>query len=279
MKTLLLKDKLFCIDKPIVMGVVNITKDSFFANSRAQSEKEILHKVEKHISEGAHIIDIGAQSTRPGAEMKNEKDELEQIVLALKLIKKHFKIPVSVDTFHSEIAKITIEEGADLINDVSGGQQDSEMFKVLSQKKIPFICGHLKGDITEMLSKKNTTYKNIVLEIAEYFKQKKELALQHGIHDIIFDIGFGFSKLMKDNYLLIKNLEVFKTLFDNILMVGVSRKSSIFKLLDIKPEEALNGTTVLHSLALLNGADILRVHDVKEAIETVKIIEYYKSIQ
>ena len=259
------------LSTPKVMGIINVTPDSFFSGSRV-SDSDFLKRVEKMLSEGADFIDIGGYSTRPGALEVSEKEEINRVVGALKLLQKEFSssVKVSVDTFRSEVARQSLEHGASLINDISAGKIDEKMWDVVAQYQVPYIVMHMRGTPQTMMQ--NTDYQDIVQEMMFYFSECKEKAQQYGINDLIIDPGFGFSKTLEQNYEVLQKLDYFQNLNCPVL-VGMSRKSMLYKLLGTSPEEALNATTSVHTIALLKGANILRVHDVKEAVEVVKIVQ------
>lgn len=256
------------IEKPVVMGIINLTPDSFYKSSRAESIKAIIEKAGQMLEEGATFLDIGAFSTRPGAQQVSEAEELDRLLPAIKEITNHFpEAYISVDTFRTEIAGRAIDVGASLINDISAGS-DPAMFNLIKDRQVPYIIMHMRGPVTRMME--NTTYDNLLEEIQQYL-QKKLISLRElNIMDVIVDPGLGFSKTLDQNYEILKNLAYFEAL-GAPLMVGVSRKSMIYNLLEITPDEALIGTSVANFAALEKGARILRVHDVKEAIETIKI--------
>ncbi len=254
---------------PKVMGIINVTPDSFYDGGKTFSEKEILKQAEKMLSENATFLDIGGYSTRPGATNVSENEEIKRVVSAIESILKKFPAAlISVDTFRSEVAKKAIENGAALINDVSGGTLDAEMFKTVAKLKVPYILMHMRG--TPKTMTKLTDYKNVTVEILKDLSEKIALARAEGINDIIVDPGFCFSKKREQSFEILNNLELFQNLEVPIL-VGVSRKSMIYKTLETSAENALNGTTSLNTIALQKGANILRVHDVKEAVECVKL--------
>ena len=254
---------------PKVMGIINVTPDSFYDGGKTFSEKEILKQAEKMLSENATFLDIGGYSTRPGATNVSENEEIKRVVSAIESILKKFPAAlISVDTFRSEVAKKAIENGAALINDVSGGTLDAEMFKTVAKLKVPYILMHMRG--TPKTMTKLTDYKNVTVEILKDLSEKIALARTEGINDIIVDPGFGFAKKREQSFEILNNLELFQNLEVPIL-VGVSRKSMIYKTLETSAENALNGTTSLNTIALQKGANILRVHDVKEAVECVKL--------
>ncbi len=255
---------------PIVMGVVNVTPDSFYDGGKMQDEKVLLTSVEKMIADGASIIDVGAVSTRPGAQMISTKIELGRLLPAVQAVRKNFpEIPISIDTFRSWVAVRVIDEiGSVIVNDVSGGTLDSKMFETMGKLGIPYILSHIQG--TPQTMQDDPQYTDIIKDISTYFSEKVKKLTKVGVKDIIIDPGFGFGKTVENNFELLNRLDSFKV-FQLPVMVGVSRKSMIWKALETDAENALNGTTVANSMALLGGADILRVHDVKEAVEAVKI--------
>lgn len=269
--TINLAGELIDLTSPVVMGIINVTPDSFYEGSRYQSEKNIVERAAKIIEDGGRIIDIGAYSTRPGAKAISVEEELDRLIPAIKAIRFNFpEFPLSLDTFRSEVAKITIDEyGPCIVNDISGGTMDEDMFETVARMQVPYILMHMKGTPGNM--QKNPVYSDVVKEIILFFsKQMQQLKLL-GVNDVIIDPGFGFGKLPVHNYELMNRLDSFK-IFQLPMMVGVSRKAMIWRLLEIAPEESLNGTTALNTLALLGGADILRVHDVKEAVQVCKIV-------
>jgi dihydropteroate synthase len=258
------------VENPLVMGILNITPDSFYAGSRRMTENSWLLAAEKMVADGADILDIGGQSTRPGSERISVDEELNRIIPVIKKLRQHFpEIILSVDTYQSLVAKQAVDAGASMVNDISGGEMDPEMLKVVGALSVPYICMHMQGQPENM--QKKPVYDNVVSELLDFFLRKKVQCRDAGIHDLILDPGFGFGKTIAHNFQLLHNLGVFK-ITGLPVMAGLSRKSTIYKTLDITPEEALNGTTVLNTIAILNGADILRVHDVKEAKEAIKIV-------
>ena len=264
-------DKDINLSHKIVMAILNVTPDSFYDGGVNVTERTWLQKVEQHISDGAEIIDIGAVSTRPGAAEVNQDEELERLIPTIKSILKHFpETIISVDTYRSEVAHAVIQEGACMINDISGGTFDPEIFNVVAHAQLPYIIMHIKGTPGNM--QKDPRYKDVTEEVYDFLHQQTKKASQVGVSNIIWDPGFGFGKTVEHNYQLMKDLRQFKAP-GHPLLVGISRKSMINAVLGTKPATALNGTSVLNTFALLNGADILRVHDVKEAIEVVKLIE------
>ena len=275
MKTINIKGELLELSQPIVMGILNITPDSFFAESRKQGEQEIVTRVAEIVTQGGKIVDIGAQSTRPSSTLLSSKEEIERLKPVLNIINKEFPDAIlSVDTFYSDVARFCVEEhGVDIINDISGGEMDKNMFDTVASLNVPYILMHMRG--TPQTMSQLTDYNNLVQDIFYYFSKKiAELHLK-GVNDIIIDPGFGFSKTIAQNYELMASLKGF-SIFDLPLLVGISRKKMIYNLIDSTAEESLNGTSILNTFALQNGADILRVHDVKEAVEAVKITEKLK---
>ena len=255
---------------PVVMGVVNVTPDSFYDGGKMQDEKVMLSAVEKMVVQGVSIIDIGAVSTKPGSQMASTKIELGRLLPAVQSIRKNFpKIPLSIDTFRSWVAVRVIDEiGPIIVNDISGGTLDSKMFETIGKLKVPYILSHILGTPRNM--QENPQYEDIIKDISTYFSEKVKRLTKLGVTDVILDPGFGFGKTLEHNFELLNRLDSFKV-FQLPVMAGLSRKSMIWKALEVNPEEALNGTTVANTMALLGGADILRVHDVKEAVEAVKI--------
>lgn len=265
------KERSFDLSEPRIMGILNITPDSFFDGGRYFDTEIAIRQAEKMILEGADIIDLGAMSTRPGARAVSEGEEWGRIIEILPDLRKLFPgIMISVDTYRAEIARLAVSEGADIINDISGGQMDDQMFETIAKLHVPYIMMHIQG--TPSIMQLKPEYKDVTLEISEFFKTNlQKLASLGKTENIILDPGFGFGKTISHNYQLMNDLSVFKKL-GCALMVGVSRKSMIYKLLGNSPEESLNGTTIANTIALMNGVDILRVHDVKEAKEAVRIV-------
>ena len=270
--TININGTLLDLSTPKIMGILNITPDSFYDGGVFNSDKKILNQVEKMISEGADMIDIGGYSSRPGANEVNIDDEIDRVIPAIELIKNKFgDTIISIDTFRSKVAKKAINAGASIINDISSGDLDSEMFNCVAKLKVPYIMMHMKGSPNNM--QKNPEYENVIVEIVKNLSNKLFLAKKAGIIDVIIDPGFGFGKTATHNYSILKNLSFFKELGCPIL-VGISRKSMIYKLLDKNPENALNGTTCLNTISIINGAKILRVHDVKEAKEVITLTNF-----
>ena len=270
--------RLMDLSEPQVMGILNVTPDSFYAGSRSETEKDIVQRLHQIIDEGASIIDIGGYSSRPNAEHISAEEEMKRLRNGLEIIRKHSpNTVVSVDTFRADVAKMCVEEyGVAIINDISAGQMDEEMFPTIAKLGVPYIIMHMKGTPQDM--QVSPKYDHFLKEIFYYFSEKVQKLRDLGVKDIIIDPGFGFGKTLEHNYELMNHLEEF-SLFELPLLVGVSRKSMIYKLLGTTPEEALNGTTALHTIALLKGANILRVHDVKEAVESIKIVQKMKACQ
>lgn len=260
------------LSQPRVMGILNVTPDSFYAGSRTQTKAEIARRVKQIVSEGAAIIDIGAYSSRPNADNVSAREEMERLRMGLKILfETQPDAVVSVDTFRADVARMCVEEyGVAIINDIAAGEMDADMFRTVAALNVPYIMMHMQG--TPQSMQQHPHYDNLLKEVFLYFARKVQQLRDLGVKDIILDPGFGFGKTMEHNYELLSHLEEFR-IFELPLLVGVSRKSMIYRLLDITPQEALNGTTVLDTICLLKGADILRVHDVKEAVETVRIVQ------
>jgi len=264
------KGKLIDLSRPKIMGILNVTPDSFYDGGQYTSEKDILLKVEKMLKDGATFIDIGAYSSRPKAKDVSIEQELYRSLKAINLIVKKFpKVLISVDTFRSKVAQEAVDAGACMINDVSGGNLDENMFQTVADLQVPYILMHMKGTPQNMQD--NPYYEDIIFEIRSYFSKKINLLRQLGLNDIILDVGFGFGKTIEHNYELLKNLNLFN-IFEVPLLAGLSRKSMLYKVLDTNATKALNATSVANTLALQNGTSILRVHDVKEAYETIQIV-------
>ena len=263
--------KLLDLSTPCVMGILNATPDSFYAGSRMQTEAQIARRVEQMAQEGAGIMDVGAYSSRPGAADVSAKDEMERLRTALGVVRRlQPDAIVSVDTFRADVARMCVEEyGAAIINDISGGELDKDMFATVARLQVPYVLMHVQGKPQDMQQRPH--YDSLLEDVFLYFARKVQQLRDLGVKDIILDPGFGFGKTLEHNYELLAHLEDFR-IFELPLLAGVSRKSMIYRLLDTTPAEALNGTTVVHSICLLKGADILRVHDVRQAVEAVKII-------
>ncbi|MCE2612805.1 dihydropteroate synthase [Flavobacteriaceae bacterium D16] len=269
--TLNCKGQLISLEQPIVMGVLNITPDSFYDGGRYQQPEEVLKQTEKMLNDGATFIDVGAYSSRPGADHVTEETELSRILPIIKLLLKEFpEVLLSIDTFRSSVASECIAAGATLINDISAGSLDPNMISTIGKLRVPYIMMHMRGSPQTMSGL--TDYEDLMESVMLYFSEKIALAREAGIVDLILDPGFGFAKTLEQNYELLKNLNLMQHL-DYPILVGLSRKSMIYKLLDLSPEEALNGTTALHMFSLTKGAKILRVHDVKEAMECAHLYQ------
>lgn len=261
--------RLVSFDEPQVMGILNVTPDSFFATSRCRSEGEIRQRVCQIRQEGATMVDVGAYSSRPGAEDVSKDEELRRLLPAIDIVREEWpEAVVSVDTFRADVARKAVEAGADIVNDISGGEMDREMFSAVSELHVPYILMHMQGTPKDM--QVEPKYENLMCEVFRSLGERVEALHEMGVADIILDPGFGFGKTMTQNYEMMARLEEFR-LLGCPLLVGVSRKSMIYRLLNSMPEESLNGTTALNMIALMKGADILRVHDVKEAVEAIKI--------
>ena len=270
--------QLMDLTEPQVMGILNVTPDSFYAGSRTETEKEIIERLQLITNEGASIIDMGAYSSRPDAEHITAEEEMNRLRTGLNLVQKHQpEAVVSVDTFRADVAKMCVEEyGVAIINDISAGNMDASMFRTVAQLGVPYIIMHMQGTPQNMQT--NPHYDNLLKEVFLYFAERVQKLRDLGVKDIIIDPGFGFGKTLEHNYELMNHLDEFR-IFELPLLVGISRKSMIYKLLGTTPEEALNGTTVLNTLALMKGANILRVHDVKAAKEAITLVEKMKSSQ
>lgn len=270
------KGTLLDLETPRVMGILNITPDSFYADSRMQTDETITQRVEQILAEGADIIDIGAYSSRPNANDVSAAEEMERLRHGLRIINKTAPDAiVSVDTFRADVARMCVEEyGVAIINDISGGKMDKEMFSTVAKLNVPYILMHMQGTPKNM--QVAPYYDNLMHDVMLYFARKVGRLLGMGVKDVIIDPGFGFGKTLEHNYELMNHLEEF-AVFERPLLVGISRKSMIYKLLGNSPQEALNGTTALNTVSLLKGANILRVHDVREAVETVKIVQALKA--
>lgn len=269
--TIQCKGELIDLSTPKVMGILNITPDSFFDGGKYNHTDSIVTQCGKMLEEGATFVDIGGYSSRPGAANISETEEADRLLPAIEAIVKAFpNVLLSVDTFRSKVAKACIEQGAALINDIAAGELDNQMLATVAQLQVPYILMHMKGNPQNM--QQQSAYQNITKEVNFYLSEKVALAKSYGINDIIIDPGFGFAKTLEQNYKLMKELSVLQ--FHNLpILVGISRKSMLYKLLDTTPDKALNGTTVLNTIALQNGASILRVHDVKEATECIAIVK------
>ena len=265
------KGQLIDLSEPKVMGILNITPNSFFDGGKYKNEEELLERVGKMLDEGADFIDVGAYSSKPNAEFVSEEEEISRIIPVVNLLQKHFPgIILSIDTFRAGVAKVCIENGAAIINDISAGKLDDKMLETVAKFQVPYIMMHMKG--TPQTMQEFTQYEDIIKEILFYFSERIAAARALGINDLIVDPGFGFAKTLEQNYSLMQKMELFQ-MIELPLLVGISRKSMIYKTLDINAEIALNGTTILNTIALTKGAKILRVHDVKEAVECVRLFK------
>ena len=270
-------DKILSFQEPLIMGILNITENSFFDGGKYLMPEQYLKQAERMLEEGAHIIDVGAISTRPGSSGIPENEEIEKITEVLIQLRRQFKdIFISVDTYRSAVARIAYNEGASIINDISGGTMDVRMLKVISEINLPYVMMHMQG--TPETMQLQPAYNNVVDDIMDFFRISLEKFNKSGVNQIILDPGFGFGKTIEHNYTLLRQLNSFKSLGQPIL-VGLSRKSMINRLLEINPQEALHATGVLNTLALLKGADILRVHDVREAGQVIKVVKAYQEAQ
>ena len=265
------RGQIFSWDRPVVMGIMNVTPDSFFDGGKYQGLTSVLEHCHKMVSEGADILDLGAFSTRPGSERISDKEEIERIIPALKAIRKEFpNIPISIDTFRQSVAAQCIAEGADIINDISGGLFDEAMIPYIGKNHIPYILMHITGTL-EGMHHEEIISEDVHEKVRQFLENQVNKLLEYGKQQIMLDPGIGFNKTIECNFALLRDLDKYRVNGLPIL-IGISRKSLIYKTLGFTPQEALNGTTVLNTIALLNGADILRVHDVKEAVEAVKLV-------
>jgi dihydropteroate synthase len=274
MYTLNCKGRLLVMDEPWIMGIINATPDSFYEESRKQAVDEIVQLAGKMITEGANMIDIGGQSTRPGSKRISAQEEIYRTAPAIERIVQHFPDAIiSIDTYSSEVALAAVKAGASIVNDISSGDMDNAMLTTVAALQVPYICMHMQGTPDTM--QKDPQYENVSITVLDYLAGKADQCKQAGIHDIIVDPGFGFGKTIAHNFTLLKSLPALQ-MIQRPLMVGLSRKSTIYKTLHSTPEAALNGTTALHTIALLNGANILRVHDVKAAREAITLFMAYQ---
>ena len=274
MYTINCRGKLLVIDKPMVMGIINATPDSFYESHLQKGLDAVLALADKMIGEGADILDIGGQSTRPGSERITAADEIERVLpVIIAILKKYPETILSIDTYHSDVAKAAVGAGALIVNDISGGTMDAGMLPTVAMLNVPYCCMHIKGDPATMQSL--AKYDDVTREVLDYFIKRIAACTAAGIKDVLIDPGFGFAKNAAQNFILLKNISVLKML-EKPLLVGLSRKATIYKTLGVSSNEALNGTTVLNTIALLNGASILRVHDVKEAKEAIVLVEALK---
>ncbi|MEC7264905.1 MAG: dihydropteroate synthase [Bacteroidota bacterium] len=269
------KGELIDLTTPKVMGILNLTPDSFFDGGSYKDESSILNRVETMLHDGATFIDMGAYSSRPGAEHVPETEELKRMIPIVELILKHFPDTlISIDTFRSKVAQESIVHGAAIINDISAGNLDADMFATVAKHQVPYIMMHMKG--TPQSMQKEAVYEDLIKDLRYYFSEKIAQTTHLKINDVIIDPGFGFAKTTDQNYTLLNHIDLFRT-FGLPILIGLSRKSMIYKILGSTPQEALNGTTALHTVALLKGANIIRAHDVKEAVECVKLVEALKA--
>ncbi len=276
MFTLNCNGRLLVVDKPLVMGIINATPDSFYEDSRQQTVDAILRQAEKMIKDGVDILDIGGQSTRPGSSVIGAEEELKRVIAAIEAIHQNFpETFISVDTYFSLVAKEAVAAGASIINDISAGSMDENMFTTVAALRVPYVLMHMQG--TPQTMQESPRYENVTREVLDFFIAKIAELKKAGISDIIIDPGFGFGKTIAHNFELLRKLAVLK-IIDHPLLLGISRKSTIYKTLAVKPTEALNGTTVLNTIGLMNGASILRVHDVKEAKETIKLVTAMQNV-
>lgn len=271
MFTLNCNGRLLAAHRPLVMGIINLTPDSFFENSRAEGADAVLRHTERMLEQGADIIDIGAQSTRPGASLLGEEEELSRVAAVMDVVTDKFpEAFFSIDTFYSRVAELCVQAGASIVNDVSGGHMDPQMIPTVAKLRVPYVCMHMRGTPQNM--QQFSEYDDVTRSVLDYFIQKIDECRTAGIHDIILDPGFGFSKNIPQNFALLRRMNALK-ITGLPLLAGLSRKSTIYKTLGITAADALNGTTVMNTVALLNGADILRVHDVREARECVQLVQ------
>ena len=274
MYTINCKGKLLVIDQPRVIGIINATPDSFFEGHLSKEMDSIVTLAGTMLADGAAILDIGGQSTKPGSKKISAAEEISRVVPVIEAIAQQYpEAIISVDTFYSAVALAAVKAGACIVNDVSGGTLDLDMLNVVAELKMPFICMHMQG--TPETMQQQTTYQNVVTDVLDYLSRRVDSCRKAGINDVIVDPGFGFGKTIQQNFQLLKNLSAF-TILDAPLLVGLSRKSTIYKTLDVTAADALNGTTSLNTIALLNGASLLRVHDVKDAWQAVQLVEAYK---
>ncbi|MFN8323501.1 MAG: dihydropteroate synthase [Chitinophagales bacterium] len=275
MMNIYLPSKTLSFQSPVVMGILNVTPDSFYDGGKLSRPDALLEQAEKMIAEGATILDLGGMSSRPGAEIISEDEELNRLLPALESLTSRFEIIISIDTIRASVAQSCLQAGAHIINDISAGRFDANMIPLLAQYKLPFIIMHMQGMPATM--QQHPQYQNVTIEVIEFLKERIKVCKEAGICDLILDPGFGFGKTVEHNYILLHNLTLFQELNLPVL-AGVSRKSMICNVLEINPAQALNGTTAVNMIALMNGANILRVHDVKEAMEAIKIYNQLKQI-
>lgn len=275
-QTLNCRGRLLSLEKPLVMGILNVTPDSFFDGGQFTSLDAILLQTEKMLREGASIIDVGGMSSRPGAQLVDETEELKRVLPVVELIAKEFpETVISIDTVRSEVARLGVEAGARIVNDISAGRFDAKTYETVASLQIPYVLMHMQGEPQTMQSQPR--YENVVREVLDFFIREISRLRQAGVTDIILDPGFGFGKTVEHNYQLLKNLHLFR-ITELPVLAGISRKSMICKVLGVTPDKALNGTTALHLVALQQGAKILRVHDVKEAVEVIRLWEQLENV-
>lgn len=271
-----LKGQLIALNRPHIMAIVNLTPDSFYDGGRYQGETQFVQRVEQCISEGADWLDLGAQSTRPGAQEIGAAAEWKMLAPRLKWLQEHMPhVPVSVDTYHAEVAARAIDAGAALINDIGGGTLDSEMFNTIARYRVPYILMHTPAHPSQMQN--HTQYTDVVGEVVSHLAKQRRKLLDLGVNDIILDPGFGFGKTMEQNFQLFQSLPELLHLFENPILVGISRKSMVYKASGITPDQGLPGTLALHTLAAWQGAHILRVHDVAETVQVLKMVSYVQN--
>lgn len=274
MYTINCKGKLLVINQPLVMGIINATPDSFFEGHLSKEMDSIVTMAGTMLADGAAILDIGGQSTKPGSKKISAAEEINRVIPVIEAVAQQYPDAIiSIDTFYSTVAVAAVKAGAGIVNDISGGAMDDDMLNVVADLKSPFICMHMQG--TPETMQQQTSYQNLITDVLDYLSRRVDSCRKAGINDVIVDPGFGFGKTIQQNFQLLKNLSAF-TILDTPLLVGLSRKSTIYKTLNITTAEALNGTTSLNTIALLNGASILRVHDVKEAWQAIQLVEAYK---
>lgn len=275
MFTLNCNGRLLVVQQPLVMGIINVTPDSFYAGSRQQGTEAILRQAEKMLNEGATILDIGGQSTRPGSERISAEEELQRVIAPIIALQKKFpQAFISVDTFYAAVAREAVQAGATIINDISSGTLDVNMITTVASLKVPYVLMHMKG--TPQTMQQQAQYENVTAEVLDFLSRKKAALHKTGIADVIVDPGFGFGKTTAHNFELLRNLSLFSILKAPLLL-GISRKSFIWKTLGVSSDEALNGTTALNAIGLISGASIIRVHDVKEAVQTIRLTEAYRN--
>lgn len=269
------RGRLVSLEKPVVMGILNVSPDSFFSGSKYTEADALVEGAGKMLEDGATFLDIGGMSSRPGAKMASPSEELDRVMPAIEALRKHFQEAfLSIDTLRSKVAAKALEAGVDIVNDISGGTFDKHMIATVAKYEAPYVIMHMQGTPEKM--QQDPKYEDVVLEVLDFFKERISACREAGILDCIVDPGFGFGKNLEHNYELLRHLHTFSILQAPIL-IGLSRKSMVNKVLGTKAEAALNGTTALHTIALLNGANILRVHDVNEAMEAIRLVDYYQS--